>query len=134
MKLMKPTLTTHRAYFFVVIWFTLWVGCFGFFRPDLILKALSWPVPPLHARFIGALYLGATAFLLCSILGRSLLAVRTIVHVAMWWTGWLLLVTFIHWETFDFGRPQAWFWIVAYVLFPARRGVARAAHRLSSAR
>ena len=115
---MKPTLALHRAYFSIVIWFTLWVGFFGFFRPEQILRALPWPVPPLHARFIGAFYLSATVFLLLSILARTLLQVRTIVIMAFTWTGWLLLITFMHWDTFDFSRPQPWFWVVAYVLFP----------------
>ena len=115
---MKPTLAAHRGYFFVVFWFTLWVGTFGFFWPQEILRALPWPVPPLHARFIGAIYLAATVFLALSFLSRSLLKTRTIARIAFWWTGWLLLITFLHWETFDFGRPQVWFWVVAYIAFP----------------
>jgi hypothetical protein len=115
---MKPTLTAHRAYFFVVIWFTLWVGCFGFFKPEEILRALPWPVPPLHARFVGAIYLGASTFLALSLFARSLAAVRTVVRIAFWWTGWLLVVTFLHWSAFDFARVQTWFWVVAYIAFP----------------
>ena len=115
---MKPTMALHRAYFFVVVWLTLWVGYFGFFRPQEILRALPWPVPPLHARFIGAFYLSATVFLVLSMLARSLLQVRTIVIMAFTWTGWLLLITILHWGTFDFARPQVWFWVIAYVLFP----------------
>ena len=115
---MKPSLALHRIYFFIVIWFTLWVGVFGFFRPAEILRALPWPVPPLHARFIGAFYLSAAMFLLLSMLAKSLLQVRTIVLMALTWTGWLLVITFLHWETFDFARTQVWFWVVAYVLFP----------------
>jgi hypothetical protein len=114
----KPSLTLHRIYFFVVVWFTLWVGFFGFFRPAEILRALPWPVPPLHARFIGAFYLSATVFLVLSLFARTLLQVRTIVIMAFTWTGWLLLITFLHWDTFDLARTQVWFWVVAYVLFP----------------
>ena len=115
---MKPTLTLHRAYFFVVVWFTLWVGFFGFFRPEEILRALPWPIPPLHARFIGSFYLSATVFLTLSMIARTLLEVRTIVIMAFTWTGWLLGITFLHWETFDFSRPQPWFWVFAYITFP----------------
>ena len=115
---MKPTLALHRGYFFVVLWFTAWVGFFGFFRPQEILRALPWPVPPLHARFIGALYLAATVFLCLAMLARTRLQVRTIVDIAFVWTGWLLLVSLIHWDSFDFGREQAWFWWVAYIAFP----------------
>ena len=68
---MKPGLAAHRVYFFVVLWFTLWVGFFGTFRPEEILRALPWPVPPLHARFIGAFYLSATVFLLLSLFAKS---------------------------------------------------------------
>jgi hypothetical protein len=114
----SSALKLRRIYFFVVLWFTLWVGFFGFFRPEEILRALPWPVPPFHARFIGAIYLAATVFLLLSLLSRSLLATRTIVRIAFWWTGWLLVVTFLHWSTFDFARTQVWFWVVAYIAFP----------------
>lgn len=116
--MLRPTMPWFRGYFFVVLWFTLWVGFFGFFRPEEILRALPWPVPPLHARFIGAIYLGATVFLTLSLLAKSLLAVRTIVRIAFWWTGWLLMVTFLHWEMFDFARVQVWFWVLAYIAFP----------------
>jgi hypothetical protein len=115
---MRSTMPLHRGYFSVVVWFTLWVGFFGFFRPGQILRALPWPVPPLHARFIGAFYLSATVFLTLSIFARTLLQVRTIVIMAFTWTGWLLIITLIHWDTFDFGRPQVWFWVIAYILFP----------------
>lgn len=115
---MKPTLALHRLYFFVVLWFTLWVGYIGFFRPNEILRALPWPVPPLHARFIGALYLSATVFLLLALFARSRLQVRSIVDIAFVWTGWLLLVSIVHWGSFDFAREQVWFWLVAYVCFP----------------
>lgn len=115
---MKTIMFWHRAYFFVVLWFTSWVGFFGFFRPQEILRALPWPVPPLHARFIGALYLSASLFLILSMFARRLAQVRTIVIMALVWTGWLLLVSALHWRSFDLAREQVWFWIVAYVAFP----------------
>ncbi len=115
---MKPTLALHRLYFLIVSGFTLWVGYIGFFRPAEIQRALSWPVPPLHARFIGALYLSATVFLLLALVARSRLQVRSIVDIAFVWTGWLLLVSILHRGSFDFAREQAWFWWVAYIAFP----------------
>lgn len=48
---------------------------------------------------------------------------RTIVYIALAWTGWLLLVTAIHWSAFDFERRQTWFWIVAYIAFPTVAGL-----------
>jgi len=108
----------YRAYFFTVVCLTLWVGYWGFFHPEQILTALPWPVPPLHARFIGAVYLGATTFIGLAIFARSVLEVRTVLRIAFWWTGWLLMVTFLHWSTFDFARTQVWFWVIAYIAFP----------------
>jgi hypothetical protein len=115
---MKPTLALHRCYFFVVLWFTWWVGYIGFFRPQEIQRALPWPVPPFHARFIGALYLSATVFLLLGLFARSRLQARTLVDIAFAWTGWLLVISLLHWSSFDFAREQVWFWMVAYVSFP----------------
>ena len=111
-------LALHRGYFFIVFWFTLWVGSFGFFRPREILRALPWPVPPLHARIVGAMYLAATVFLLLALLARTRLQVRTVVDTAFVWTGWLLLISILHWNSFDLAREQVWFWLVAYVSFP----------------
>ena len=115
---MNPLTLWHRGYFLIVAGFTSWVGYIGFIRPTEILRALPWPVPPLHARFIGALYLSATVFLLLSLFARSWLQVRIIVQIAFIWTGWLLLITVLYWASFDFSRPQPWFWVVAYLAFP----------------
>ncbi len=115
---MKPPLLVYRVYFFTVLCLTLWVGYWGFVHPEQILTALPWPVPPLHARFIGAVYLGASTFIGLAMLSSSLLSVRTVLRIASWWTGWLLMVTFLHWSTFDFARTQVWFWVLAYIAFP----------------
>lgn len=115
---MKSTLTACRCYFFVVLWFTAWVGFFGFFQPQQIERALPWLLPPLHARIVGALYLAATAFLLLALLARTRLQVRTVVDIAFVWTSWLLMISILHRDSFDPARQQVWFWAVAYVCFP----------------
>ena len=114
----EGTLFAARGYFFVVLWFTLWVGYIGFFRPEEILRALPWPVPGLHARFIGALYLSATVFLGLAMFASGWARMRVVVAIALAWTGWLLVVTIVHWEAFDPGRVQVRFWLVAYLAFP----------------
>lgn len=116
---MKPTMRLQRCYLFVVMWFTLFVGSIGFFRPLEILKALPWPMPPLHARFVGALYLAATVMVALAMLSRTRLQARTVVDIAFVWTGWLLLITVIQWNSFDLSRIQVWFWVGAYIAFPA---------------
>lgn len=108
----------HRLYFLIVSGFTAWVGWFGFVEPGQILRALVWPLPPLHARFVGALYVSATVFLLLAAAMHSRAAVEAIVRIALAWTGWLLLITIAHRDLFDPARAQTWFWVVAYVSFP----------------
>ena len=72
------------------------------------MRALPWPMPPLHARFVGALYLSATVFLLLALFARSRAQVRATVVIAFAWTGWLLLITLVHHDTFDLARVQVW--------------------------
>ncbi len=115
---MNTALGLHRIYFFAVLCFALWIGCIGFFWPQQILLALPWSVPPLHARFIGALYLSGSAFLLLSLFARTLSQIRMVVYIAFIWTGWLLVVTIIHWSAFDLARSPVWFWLFAYIVFP----------------
>jgi hypothetical protein len=129
---MNAAMATRRAYFAVVLGFTAWVGFFAFFRPQEVLRALPWPVPPLHARVIGALYLSATLFLLLSLFARTRLQVRTVVDIAGVWTGWLLLISAVHWRSFDPAREQVWFWAVAYLTFPLAAAALSGSGRASS--
>lgn len=107
-----------RLYLLVVSGFTSWVGAIGYWRPDEILRALPWPLPPLHARIVGALYLSATVFLWLAAASRQRLAARGVLVIAFVWTGALLLVSLLHWRSFDPQRVQVWFWAVAYLSFP----------------
>lgn len=115
---MTPIVVAHRAYYLVVLCFTAWVGYIGFFRPEEITRALPWTIPPLHARVIGAVYLAATVFLSLSFFAKHLVFTRTILRIAGVWTGWLLLVSAMHWQSFDPAREQTWFWLFAYLCFP----------------
>ena len=54
---MTPVTRAHRVYFAFVGAFALWVGVWGYFVPSEISRAIPWQVSPLHARFIGAMYL-----------------------------------------------------------------------------
>lgn len=110
--------TAYRAYFGLVGLFALWVGAWGFFLPAEIARALPWPVPPLHARFIAAIYLAGLLAMLLSLFATRLAAVRIPIALAALWTGALLLVSQLHLNEFDFAKPQVWFWMGAYAVFP----------------
>ena len=108
-----------RPYFLLVGLFALWVGAWGLLYPAEVGRALPWTVPPLHARFIAAMYLaGALAMAWSWFEHRRSAAVRIPLAVASMWTGALMLVSLLHLREFDFSKPQVWFWMGAYVAYP----------------
>ena len=110
--------TPFRAYFALVGLFALWVGAWGYFVPTEIVRALPWPVPGLHARFIAAIYLAGLLAMLLALRARTLAEIRIPIALAALWTGMLFLVSMLHLASFDFAKPQVWFWMGAYAVFP----------------
>ena len=107
-----------RAYFVLVGVFALWVGLWGFFLPAQVDRALPWTVPPLHARFIAAIYLAGTLAMAWSLFEKRVAAVRIPVALAALWTGALLVGSLLNLKDFDFAKPQVWFWMGAYAVYP----------------
>ena len=114
---MRPAMA-HRVYFIAVGVFALWVGLWGYLVPSEIDRAIPWPVPLLHARFLGAMYLSGTVLMFGSRSAGSVVEVRIALLMAVVWTGMLLLVSLLHLAEFDFARPPVWFWFFAYLIFP----------------
>lgn len=110
--------TAHRAYFLLVGLFALWVGAWGYFVPAEVGRALPWTVPPMHARFIAAMYLAGLTAMALSFIARQPASVRIALVLASVWTGGLLVVSLLNLEAFDFGKPQVWFWMGAYAVYP----------------
>lgn len=108
----------YRSYFVLVGLFALWVGIWGFVVPAEVTRALPWPVPPLHARFIAAIYLAGLLAMVLSYFATRLATVRISIALAALWTGALLFVSILHVGEFDFAKPQVWFWMGAYAVFP----------------
>lgn len=125
----------ERRYFMVVAAFTLYVAFWGLLFPgglgvDLpgVAKDFNHAlpfnlvIPPLHARFIGSLYLGASVFLLLSLRRDQTWREQRIgVWMVLVWTGMLELVSLLHLEIFDWGRQPARplvAWWLAYTWFP----------------
>ena len=113
---------TFRAYFALVGLFALWVGVWGYFVPAEVVRALPWPVPGLHARFIAAIYLAGLLAMILSLRAARLAEVRIPVALAAIWTGALLLASLLHLSEFDFAKTQVWFWLGAYAVFPVWGG------------
>jgi len=116
---MSPVTTAHRIYFAAVGFLALRVGFVGYFHPAEIHRVIPWGVPPLHARFLGAMYLSGLVFMIGSLLARRWSEVRVVVPMIAIWTGMLLVVSLLHPDAFDYSRPQVWIWFAAYAVYPA---------------
>ena len=108
----------ERAFFAAVGLLALWVGGWGFFIPDQVDMALPFLVPPLHARFLGAMYLSGLTFMIGAIRSRTWAEARIVPPITAVWTGGLLVVSLFHYDAFDLGQPQDAVWFAAYLIFP----------------
>jgi hypothetical protein len=108
----------QKIYFAAVGLLALWVGIWGSFFPTRVDTAIPWLVPPLHARFLGALYFSAVVFTVGSMLARYYAEVRIVVPVIAIWTGLLFLISLFYLGEFDYRRGPVWFWFGSYFLYP----------------
>lgn len=115
---MMTVTRNQKIYFAAVGLLALWVGIWGFFVPERIDKAIPWLVPPLHARFIGALYISAVVLMGMSMLAKQVVEVRAPTLIAAAWTGLLFIISLFYLGEFDFSRGPVWFWFGAYILYP----------------
>jgi len=108
----------ERVYFAAVAVLALWVGVWGYLFPGSVTKALPFEVPPLHARFLGAVYLSGFVILLWSMLARRWDEIRDVPVMAAIWTGGLGLISLLHLGAFPADKAQTWIWFGAYLVFP----------------
>lgn len=115
---MKAVTRGQRIFFAAVGLLALWVGIWGYFIPGQVDKAIPWLVPALHARFLGAMYLSGTAFMIGGILAQYYAEVDVMMRVIPIWTGMLFIVSLFYLDEFDYSRTQVWIWFGAYLLYP----------------
>jgi hypothetical protein len=108
----------QKIYFAAVGLLALWVGIWGSFFPTRVDTAIPWLVPPLHARFLGALYFSAVVFTVGSILARYYAEVRIVAPVIAIWTGLLFVISLFYLGEFDYRHRPVWFWFGSYFLYP----------------
>ena len=95
------------------------VAIFALLKPKAFDTVFTWAVlPPLHARFVGALYLWGTVLLIGALLTRR--------H-SVWWpatvataifTGFMGALTALNTEAFDWKLIAVKVWVLAYIAFP----------------
>jgi len=115
---MSSLTLSQRIYFAAVGLLALRVGFVGYFFPAEVVRVIPWQVPPLHARFLGAMYLSGLVFMIFAILARRWSEVRVVVPMIAIWTGMLLVVSMLHLGEFDYSRLQVWIWFGAYFFYP----------------
>ena len=108
----------HKLYFAAVGILALWVGLWGFFIPAHADEALPWLVPPLHARFLGAMYLSGTTFMLGCLLARRWVEVKVVLPMIAIWTGMLFIVSLFYLPEFNYRVPPTYVWFAAYFIYP----------------
>jgi hypothetical protein len=108
----------QRIFFGFVLALAGYVGIWGMFLPGDIVRALPFAVPPLHARFLGAMYLSGATFMILGMLAREWAEVRVVAPMIAIWTGTLGIVSLLHLEAFDWERIQVWIWFAAYIAYP----------------
>jgi hypothetical protein len=115
---MTSVTLNQRIYFAAVGALALWVFVWGFFVPGHVDKAIPWLIPPLHARFVGAIYCAAVIFMGGSMLARHYTEVRVSTIIVTIWTGALFMISLFYLGEFDFSRGPVWFWFGAYIAYP----------------
>src|SRR6266542_1718170 len=108
----------QRIFFAIIVAFPAWVAAGGLFLPGRIDEFLPFRVPPLHARFIGAMYVAGATMMLLGAAAWSWDDVRVVSAILGIWTGLLGIVSLLHLGVFDWSWRPTWFWWFAYIWFP----------------
>jgi hypothetical protein len=108
----------QKVFYAAVGTLALWVGAWGYLAPAHVDWALPWIVPPLHARFLGAMYLSGATFMAGALLAQQWSSIRVVVPMISIWTGMLFIVSLLYLPEFDWRRQQVWIWFTAYLAFP----------------
>jgi hypothetical protein len=110
----------QRAFFVVIAVAALFVAYLGLVAPAKMDRSFTWAVlPPLHAGFVGMLYLFGGAFMVGCVLARRRAQVTAALPAIALFTSLLLLATVLNSEAFDFDLAPVWIWTLSYTIYPA---------------
>ena len=114
-------ITTGQRFFLAVICVAaLLVAVLGLFNPVYLASIFTWlELPPLHARFVGAIYLFGAIFMAGCLVARYQAEVRWAVQLIGVWTGMLFLISLLNLSAFDFNRLPVKIWFASYIIYPA---------------
>lgn len=110
---------SHRIFFGVIFAAALLIAVLGYFSPVSLAAMASWlELPPLHARFVGALYAYGAVFMVGCMFARYWAEVRYALILIAIWTGSLFIISILNLDAFDFSRTPPWIWFASYLIYP----------------
>ena len=116
---MLPITKGQRLFYGVICAAALLVAVLGLFAPKYLASIFTWMVlPPLHARFVGAIYLFGAVFMAGCLAARTQAEVRWAVQMIGVWTGMLFIISLLNLDAFDFKLLPVWIWFASYFVYP----------------
>lgn len=116
---MSPVTLGQRIFFAVICAAALLVAVLGLFSPAYLASIFTWlELPPLHARFVGAIYAFGAVFMAGCLAARDQAEVRWAVQLIGVWTGMLFIISLLNLSAFDLRLLPVQIWFASYVVYP----------------
>ena len=116
---MSPMTQGQKIFFAVICAAALLVAVLGLFNPAYLASIFTWlELPPLHARFVGAIYAFGAVFMASCLAARYQAQVRGAVQMIGVWTGMLFIISLLNLSAFDFSQLPVWIWFLSYITYP----------------
>ena len=110
---------TQRIFFIVICVAALLVAVLGLFNPGYLASIFTWlELPPLHARFVGAIYAFGAVFMAGCLVARYQAEVRWAVQLIGIWTGMLFIISLLNLNVFNFNLLPVQVWFASYIIYP----------------
>jgi hypothetical protein len=109
----------QRIFFAVICAAALLVAILGLFNPVYLASIFTWlELPPLHARFVGAIYAFGAVFMAGCLVVRYEAQVRWGVQLIGIWTGMLFIISLLNLGAFDLSLLPVQIWFASYIIYP----------------
>jgi hypothetical protein len=116
---MSPVTQGQKIFFAVICAAALLVALLGLFSPMYLASIFTWlELPPLHARFVGAIYAFGAVFMAGCLSARYQAEVRWAVQLIGIWTGMLFIISLLNLSAFDFSLLPVQIWFASYIIYP----------------
>ncbi len=110
---------SYKIFYGVICAAALLIGFLGYFAPTRLAEITSWlTLPPLHARFVGALYFYGAVFMAGCMMARQHAEVRYAMPMIAIWTGLLFVISILSLGAFDLTLLPPWIWFASYLIYP----------------